>query len=77
MLKPDTSKSWDSIWIYFDKVDKDRPLKLWEKFDFADALRLCEAAQKDKAIRAYVLERIKQRKMLRRKLLRTVKEKGV
>lgn len=74
MLKPDTSKSWDTIWVYFSMVDKNRPLKLWEKYDFADALRICEGAQKDKAVRAYVLERIKQRKMLRRKLKKGIKK---
>jgi len=68
MLKPDTSTAWDSIWIYFNMVDKRIPFKLWEIYDFADQLRRCEAAQKDKAVRAYVLEQIKQRNKLRRKL---------
>lgn len=67
MLKPDTRRDWDTVWLWFDRLDKGHRLTFIGSCEFAAALRKCEAAQKDKAIRAYVLERLRQRRQRRLK----------
>jgi hypothetical protein len=68
MFSPDTKREWDRVWAYYNQLEKGHKFKLWDLWNFAEALRRCEAAQKDKAVNAYVIERLRQREQRRRKL---------
>ena len=74
MAKDTTKQSWDTIWSLFDRVDRGHKLTYMECWEFADALRTAEAAQKEEAVLIYVRERLRQRR-IRRKQARSI-ERG-
>lgn len=68
---PDVREQWDTVWLCFDALEAGKRLNAYQWWRFSDALRACEAAQKDRSIALYIHLALRQRQ--KRASVKTIK----